>query len=163
MLPLYLNDGGAQEAQWQNSNESGTLQRVTLRNSEKEVVHTAGYKEALDVHIDFTARRADSDYVLAVRVIDEMGRDLLTSWDLDSSNRTTSIGKQYTAECQLPRGLLRPGRYYLMVMCRNSQHNYLEDIEEATIVFEVTNQDFPMQEGRFGVVLPTLNWRHKQL
>ncbi|NND00373.1 MAG: hypothetical protein HKN85_09350, partial [Gammaproteobacteria bacterium] len=102
------------------------------------------------------------DYILALRLTDEFGRDVLTSWDTDTLQRDTLIGEDYRALCELPNGLLRPGHYYLTIMVRNTRHGFLENIEEVNIEFEVTNVDFSMNQDRFGVVLPTLSWSYNK-
>jgi lipopolysaccharide transport system ATP-binding protein len=163
VLPAYLRDGAQQSGEWQSDDEQETLRSVRLKNSAGEVIDAFGYRERISADIDFVPRRADPDYVVALRITDELGRDIFTSWDTDSADRVTVPGKKYCLNCQLPQALLRPGRYFLLVMVRNSAHGFITDIEEASIEFEITNIEFSMNENRFGVVLPTLEWScHKR-
>lgn len=159
VLPKYLRDGAHQQGQWQAQDDQQALRKVVVQGAEGASKDSFAYDERMQVQIEFEAQRNDADFVLAARITDELGRDILTSWDTDSIHRSTQPGQTYFAAVDLPQKLLRPGRYFLTVMMRNHEHGFLQGIEEASVEFEVTNIGFLMNQNRFGVVLPTLDWQ----
>jgi len=158
VLPMYLRDGVERQGKWQAADEEGILARVSLADSDGNPTSVVTYVRGANVVIDFRSGRKDADYVLAVRVTDGLGHDLLTSWDTDSVQRSTVPGRSYRAVCRIPGELLRPGRYSVMVMARLSRHGYLEKIEEAELELEVSEIGCRIPEGRFGLIAPVLEW-----
>ncbi len=158
VLPMYLSDGTEQRSEWISDDVSSVLRRVRLIDESGEPINSAGYLSSTFAEVEVCPDRPDSDFIVALRLTDELGRDVLTSWDTDTNSRNTRVGESYRNLCELPRGLLRPGQYFVTVMVRKLKHGYIEMIEEANLEFEVTNIDFMMNRERFGVVLPTLNW-----
>jgi lipopolysaccharide transport system ATP-binding protein len=163
ILPQYFRDGVENTGVWIQKDESACLRAVRVVDADNNNVLSIGYDQQCRVQIDIRPNRADKDFVIATRLVDELGRDILTSWDTDTLVRTTEIGRLYRVECEMPRGLLRPGRYFILIMIRNSNHGYLDQIEETTLELEVSNLGFTMNNGRFGVVLPTLKWDVSEL
>lgn len=158
VLPDYLNEGAESQSIWQAKSSENTIRQVEIVDESGERLPSLAYNETAFINISYCPDRKDSDFVLAVRVTDELGRDVFTSWDTDSMKRETKVGTQTLIKCHLPNKLLRPGRYYLTVLMRKSKHSYIESIEEATLQFEVTNIGFIINNDRFGVVLPELKW-----
>lgn len=158
VLPNYLREGADNQPIWESEDSQATIKSVRLHNESGDLTSTFAYDETAIVNINYVPDRKNADFVLAVRVSDELGRDVFTSWDTDSIERTSSIDVKKAIRCCLPLKLLRPGRYYLTVLMRKSAHGYLESIEEAALQFEVTNIGFIMNNDRFGVVLPELEW-----
>lgn len=158
VLPEYLREGADHQPNWQASDDDSVIRHIQLRNSADVLSSSFAYNESVIVQIKYIPDRQDSDFVIALRVTDELGRDVFTSWDTDAFKRQTKVGVAAGLECHLPPNLMRPGRYYLTVMARKKSHGHIDSIEEAMLQFEVTNIGFIMNNERFGVVLPTLEW-----
>jgi len=158
VLPEYLRDGSDQSNYWHAEDSNSCIRKVELLDLQTQSISSTAYDKSIRVRMNIIPDRKDTDFVLAVRVSDQLGRDVFTSWDTDSIKRQTIVGEQSILECHLPSQLMRPGHYYLTIMMRNSKHGYIDYIEEAALQFEVSNIGFPMNEDRFGVVLPTLQW-----
>ncbi|MEM7357721.1 MAG: ABC transporter ATP-binding protein [Pseudomonadota bacterium] len=163
VIPSYLNDGVEQKSQWLASDNSGTLRRVRLLDQQGELLYSASYTSTIFAEIGFEALRRDQDYMVTLRITNELGYDILSSWDSDTTVRSTQQGKQYIARCELPTGLLRPGRYFLTARVRNSEHGYLQNVEEKSVEFEITNVNFAKNPQRLGLVMPDLQWEFSQL
>ena len=161
VLPDYLREGADNQPVWDAVDEKSILRQVSLLNKQGQLTSSFAYDETAIVSIDYTPDRKNADFVLAVRVTDELGRDIFTSWDTDSTERKSVIGLQANIACHLTSKLLRPGRYYLTVLARKAMHGYIETIEEAALQFEVSNIGFIMNSDRFGVVLPELEWHEE--
>lgn len=158
VLSNYMQDGAEAHGEWQASSSDQTIQRVIVKNQDGQRTSSISYNEVGSVEIEVLPDRQDSDFIVALRITDELGRDILTSWDSDSLRRSSEVGERYVSKCQLPNSLLRPGQYFLTVMVRNSKHGFIERIDEASISLEITNIGFKMNEERFGLVLPELTW-----
>ena len=161
VLPDYLREGADNQPVWDAVDEKSILRQVSLLNKQGQLTSSFAYDETAIVSIGYTPDRKNADFVLAVRVTDELGRDIFTSWDTDSTERKSVIGLQANIACHLTSKLLRPGRYYLTVLARKALHGYIETIEEAALQFEVSNIGFIMNSDRFGVVLPELEWHEE--
>lgn len=163
VLAKYLSDGTEQQSEWVSEESDSVLRQVRLLDDSGGLIHSVGYLSSVTAQIEFCPDRPDADFVVALRLTDELGRDILTSWDTDTLERTTNLGERYRCSCELPIGILRPGRYIVTVMARKLKHGHLEKLEEASLEYEVTNIDFSMNAERFGVVLPVLNWECDQV
>ena len=158
VLPNYLSDGAEQQSFWQANDDAQTIREVELIDNLGNRLPSVAYNQQAFVKITYQPDRKDADYVLALRITDDLGRDIFTSWDTDSIKRDTKIGVESLIKCHLPNKLMRPGRYFISIMNRKMKHGYIDSIEEVGLQFEVTNIGFIINNERFGVVLPELVW-----
>lgn len=154
----YLKDGSQQQGKWLSSSETETLRKIKLINHQHREAPVINYNAGGVVLIDFIARRNDQDYVIAVKIVDPVGREIYETRDIDVVQRKTNIDQEYQAKCEIPKMLLMPGLYYVSVMVRNTKHSYLENIEEASFEFEVSNVGFEKEHNRPGLVSPLVEW-----
>lgn len=162
VLPNYLNDGAEQQSFWKSSDPKSTIREIELIDDLGQRLPSVAYDQSAFINIKYRPDRKDSDFVIAVRVTDELGRDVFTSWDTDSIKRTTQIGAKSSLMCHLPNKLMRPGRYFITVMNRKMKHGYIDSIEEEALQLEITNIGFIINNERFGVVLPELTWSENE-
>lgn len=162
VLPSYLREGADNQPIWEPDDSGSAIQKIEINNEHGDLTSSVAYDESAVVNVQFVPDRKDEDFVIAIRVTDELGRDIFTSWDTDSLKRQSKIDHLSIVKCVIPPKLVRPGRYYLTVMMRKFKHGYLETIEEGTLEYEVTNIGFMMNNTRFGVVLPVLDWKEEQ-
>ena len=161
VLPHYLQDGADQQGRWHATEAESQIRSIHIVDESGSATTAIAYNKKTVIEIELRPDRKDADFVVAARITDELGRDVLTSWDTDTMQRQSQIDKEYRLQCQLPEKLLRPGQYFLTVMIRNSKHGYIDNIEEAALQFEITNVGFMMNPERFGVVLPILQWQEQ--
>ncbi len=158
VLSDYMRDGANVSGSWKAQGEDQVVRKISIVTREGLVSSEYAYNEGASIIIEVMPDRPDKDFVLAVRVTDELGRDVFTSWDTDSVQRRSRVGQTYSTTCSLPAKLLRPGGYILTVMARNSRHGYIDKIDEVSMQFDVTDIGFKMNPERYGVILPVLDW-----
>ena len=116
------------------------------------------------IEIVYRATKKDISFVIALRITDSMGIDVLTTWDRDNlPNRKTEAGKIYVETCRVPGKLLRPGTYIATAMIRTMQNGTVESIESASFNFEVSEVGYAFNRERFGIITPLLEWNIREL
>jgi len=164
IISQYLSNNDASTKTWIANDQNSSLQKITLATEKNAQASHFEYDESARVVIEFCPRYASNDYVLELHLIDMLGHNLLVSFDADSLlKRDTKIGQLYRAQCHLPSGLLRPGRYQIKVIFRGLKHSFTDKVEEADFEFEVSEVGMSIKPRNTGIVLPVLQWECEAL
>ncbi|MCI0563419.1 MAG: hypothetical protein MN733_33505, partial [Nitrososphaera sp.] len=130
---------------------------VIAESGEKE--SSIPYESSFATCVTFDAPSKPQSFILALRVIDELGNVILTSWDNDAIQKQRMVtGARYLERCLVPGRLLRPGRYILQVFLRSYAHYQVVEEESADFLIEISNLGFIQGSGRWGLIAPILHW-----
>jgi lipopolysaccharide transport system ATP-binding protein len=137
-----------------------------LRSARDLPVDIVAFDEGLQVDVGYEIARPQRDVAVVCRLTDEAGTVILTSWDTDGDGVGWPSGEvrapgQYRSTCRVPGGLLRPGRYRVVVSAHSSEVSL--PFHEDVLAFEVSEVGYRMNPGRTGVVTPVLRWTRERL
>ena len=138
------------------------LLEARILKSSGDASAIVGFREGFQMEVNYEIRQHVSDWWVLFRVLDTAGQAVFTSWDIDGlpCEKEYSPGI-YKTTCSIPGRLLKPN-VYGVTLAAVTRHTMFESYENA-LRFEVSSQDYPLNEGRMGAVTPILKWRSEKM
>jgi lipopolysaccharide transport system ATP-binding protein len=163
VLAYYFASTNCDQAAWeapQDDPSSGNiLKAIYLENDRGEIIRKIAHDKCCLAIIRFVAPHRERIFSLAVRIIDAMNNVLFTSWDSDRlRERNAESGCEYEESCVIPSNLLVPGKYAMTVFVREISYGLVRISEEVSLEFTVSGQGYDIDEGRLGIIAPSIQW-----
>jgi lipopolysaccharide transport system ATP-binding protein len=170
VIKLYLETNGPLISNWvrpaaqlNNSDVEFTAVRCRECSGNNSARFWAG--EPFILEFDFKVRQ-ELDAQIAFRLNSSVDAStVLTSAlsDRDELKATRLKPGEYRGQCFVPKHLLVPGKYHLLVAA-NRPNGSPFDLVNSVLEFEISSVgSLTAIDGRWGVVAPSLNWELAQL
>jgi len=138
-------------------NDDVHVKSIALLSNDKQAT-SFSYDEEITVKITYSLSTHFENMVFLVRINDENGNVVFTSWDSDSNiSRDEELHKTYTMTCAIPSNLLKKGLYSLsfgLNIPKKESVCFFEDL----LQFEIDTFKYFINDNRRGIVLPKLKW-----
>jgi len=116
------------------------------------------YNDQVAIKISYSIKNLIENLVFVIRVLDETGNILFTSWDSDSNiKRVEKLDSEYSTICSLPQYFFKKGIYKITLAAHIPRKELITMIDDV-VSFEIDEYQYELNESRKGVVLPRLNW-----
>ena len=163
VLAYYFSSMSNGRRSWradQNTSTVGTiLTSACLENVQGEAIGEIAHNESCNAVIRYIAPTWERKFTLAVRITDALNNVLFTSWDSDwLADRRTECGCEYEESCTIPANLLTPGKYVATIFVRDASYGVVRVSEEVSLEFTVSGLGYSIDEGRFGIIAPHIQW-----
>ena len=164
VVGAYMSAGIESYAYWKAPEDGPEdaeirLQSARLLSEEGELTNTVGFDESFKIEIAFHSLAPARDASIAVRMHDAMGNIVLETMDTDYTGLKGAIREEgeYLSVCNLPRYLLKPGRYYLSLFSFIEGIKYIEKYD-TVLCFDVSEVGFRLNHPRLGAIAPVFDW-----
>lgn len=165
VVTAYLSWGVDYLSRWEkpksDSNDKiAVIESAQVLSYKNEGTTLVEFSKAFRVEITYQVFETTTDLAIACRFTDSLGNVVLTSWDTDDSNPKNLNRKagSYVTMCEVPGHFLRPGRYSLTIGALTKSDGLGIDFWENILLFDVSEADFSLNQGRIGIVTPKLKW-----
>ena len=165
VVNAYQSSGFALKAVWNRPpdlNGKGELRflTVSLRADDGSYASQFDGKSAIHIEIGYEVNRSLSGCQIGSRILNSEGMVIFTTSDADELgvSATPKEPGKYQTGFEIPKGLLTPGSYTVLVAGHLPQRHVYDVVEQA-VAFEVGEQgSLTSLDGRKGVVAPLLTW-----
>jgi hypothetical protein len=161
----YLSEGVEASGEWHRPDGDGStadpdvvIRSVRVVSDKGEATPVVPFNRPFHVEISYHISRPLRDLVILCGVTSHQGL-VWQSWDTDSTGqRGQSRGPgSYVSKCEVPGGLLRPGRYQLTA-CAQIPNVRIIDIHSQMLAFDVSEVGYQFALNRGGAITPLLQW-----
>lgn len=151
------------EGGWANDEKNSVDDKVRLTtaavidlNGNKSPI--VNYGDDFYLEIEYEVMSYADAWSLLLRLKDDSGTPIFTSWDTDSvtNHKPMELGT-HAVVCNVPGKFLRPGSYSVSLgthFPRAATFNVKEDVFQ----FQISTVGYPMNLNRKGVLAPILKW-----
>lgn len=169
VVNAYQSSGFALQAVWNRPPDlSGSSElrftTVALRAGDGTYSSQFDGSSTIRLEIGYEVLRALSGCQIGSRVLNSEGTVIFTTSDADDlgvSAAPKEPGK-YRTGFEIPKGLLSPGSYTVLVAGHLPQRHVYDVIEQA-VAFEIAEQgSLTSLDGRKGVITPLLKWETRK-
>jgi len=135
------------------------INSAVIWTEKKSPVYRIHYDQEFRLIFSYKKRYTPYQWTIFFRIIDSMGVTVFTSWSNDASSdfqvREQCEGR---LECFLPSSLLRPGVYSITFGSSKLPARKVIESHDLALTFEIDEIGFKMNPGRWGVIMPLLEW-----
>jgi len=165
VVAAYLSAGTVGHATWTNLAPAPTgievqLKSARLLSSDDQPMTIIDFSSPFRVEIGYDVFIPTRDLSISYQLSDSLGNLVFEAMDTDMAEWKGRVREpsQYRSTCEIPKYLLKPGRYHLSI---TSFIEYVKIVErqEGVLTFDVSEVGYCLNHGRLGVVSPVLEWR----
>jgi len=164
IIQNYLSSKTTSFSTWSNSTNEGNdraikLIRASILSNDSKPIQMVTYASSFKVGITYEVKSLIKNCAIFLRLSDQMGNDIWTSWDLDSVPDDTEIRHPgvYTSICTIPSHIMRPGRYKVQIGAMVPGKKFFECHPDA-ITLDITPIGYPFNNSRIGIITPLFKW-----
>jgi lipopolysaccharide transport system ATP-binding protein len=167
IIESYLSSEIAPSFKWfapasENNDQELKILSAEVLAGDSQPIEIVTYNSGFNVGITYEVKQAIKNGAIFLRLTDQMGNDIWTSWDTDKSNAMNNIRYPgtYTSICKIPPFIMRPGRYKVQVGAMVPGVKLIEGYTDA-ITLDITDIGYPLNKQRIGVITPLFEWEVK--
>jgi lipopolysaccharide transport system ATP-binding protein len=165
VVDRYLSAGTHTASVWTSSGSSKdvAIHRVSVLTSEGRPSSIIDFDSPFRIEIGYGLAVSVRNLVVGYYLFDVQGNMLWESQDVDSgvwSGKVREPGS-YVSTCYVPAHVLRPGRYFLTIVCfipSGEVFAYLDNV----LSVEISGVGYPFEMRRLGLTTPLLDWAVKK-
>jgi lipopolysaccharide transport system ATP-binding protein len=165
VVASYLSLGAEGQATWKSSSVPPDDLEVQLKSArllsmDNQPIAIVDFDNSFKVEIIYDVINPIRDLSVAYQLMDSQGNLVFEAMDTDMSEwkgRVREPGR-YLATCEVPKYLLKPGRYHLSLVSFVERVKIIE-FQEGVLTFDVSEVGYCLNPGRRGVVSPVLEWK----
>jgi len=169
VVAAYLSAGTVGHATWTNlalppRGIEVQLKSARLLSSDDQPTTIIDFSCPFRVEIGYDVFVPIRDLSVSYQLSDSQGNLVFEAMDTDMAEWKGRVREpsQYRSICEIPKYLLKPGRYHLSLL---TFIEYVKIIErqEGVLTFDVSEVGYCLNPGRLGIVSPVLHWQVNRL
>ena len=165
VVESYLSSRAVRRSSWVNPAVASPdtevqIKMVRVLSKDGQPITVVAFDRAFEIEITYDVMAPVRDLAIGYHILNSQGVVLVESNETDTlelKGVTRQIG-QYTAVCQVPTPLLKPGRYLISVYA-DIPRVKIADGHEGVLTFDVSKSGYFLNPGHRGIVAPVLEWR----
>ncbi len=168
IIQSYLASKAASSFTWfaPTFEENGTainLLNATVLSSDSKPIDMVSFASGFNIAITYQIKQPIKNCVIYSRLSDQMGNDIWTSWDRDSSPENTELRYPgaYISICKVPPFIMRPGQYKISLGAMIPGRKVFESHNDA-ISLDISPIGYPLNNERIGIITPLFEWEVKK-
>jgi lipopolysaccharide transport system ATP-binding protein len=165
VVASYLSSWSEGQSAWVNTAPTSTDAEVQIKSArvlsmDSQPTAVVAFDTPFKVEVTYDIVAPVRDLSVSCHLFNSRGTLLFEFMDTDlpEFKGITRESGRYSAVCEVPAPLLKPGRYHISVV---AFIEYVKIIErhEGVLTFDVSKSGYFLNPGRYGVVSPVLEWK----